>query len=200
MSPSSTGDSPQAAAAIAVRPFLMQSRDSFHIEVPSPSLTAVTNGTHSLKSPSALKAQRTPSFGRDGFMGAAQKARNMSQSSDHRLETVGNGMAKTPSDEGSNPLKRRNTDVGGVDYPRRRATIAVRFATSHQGDSRSRAGNWSVPLLTDVCASVRSADRGSRDAMARSRSASSAQSSAQNASTESLASSWMPATSSSWSA
>jgi hypothetical protein len=43
--------------------------------------------------------------------------------SDDRLDA--NGMAKTPSDEGSNPLKRRNTDAGAVDYPRRRATIAV---------------------------------------------------------------------------
>lgn len=103
----------------------MQSRDSFHIEVPSPSLTAV-NGTHGLKSPSALKAQRTPSFSRDGILGAAQKARNMSQSSDNRADGA-NGMTKTPSDEGSNPLKRRNTDAGGVDYPRRRATIAVRL-------------------------------------------------------------------------
>lgn len=35
-------------------------------------------------------------------------------------------MANDPSDDGINPLKRRNTETGGgVDYPRRRATIAV---------------------------------------------------------------------------
>lgn len=36
---------------------------------------------------------------------------------------MANGQ-RVSSDEGSNPLKRRNTDAG-VDYPRRRATIAV---------------------------------------------------------------------------
>lgn len=37
---------------------------------------------------------------------------------------MANGNQTAVSDEGSNPLKRRNTDAG-VDYPRRRATIAV---------------------------------------------------------------------------
>lgn len=38
-------------------------------------------------------------------------------------------MANDPSDDGINPLKRRNTETGGgVDYPRRRATIAVSHA------------------------------------------------------------------------
>ncbi|KAG7136096.1 Depudecin biosynthesis cluster-specific transcription activator like protein [Verticillium longisporum] len=40
-------------------------------------------------------------------------------------------MNKTPSDEGSNPLKRRNTDAG-VDYPRRRATIACEVCRSRK--------------------------------------------------------------------
>lgn len=99
----------------------MPSRETFNIEVLSPSLS---NGIHPLKSPSSLKTQRTPSFSRDGILGSAQKARNMSQSSDNRPDSLANGVNKPPSDEGSNPLKRRNTDVG-IDYPRRRATIAV---------------------------------------------------------------------------
>lgn len=127
MSPSSTGDSPRSATAAAARPFPVPSSHTFNPEVPPPSLTSASNGTHPLKSPSAtLKVQRTPSFNRDGILGAAQKARNMSQSSDPRPGSdTGNGLNKTPSEEGSNPLKRRNTDIG-VDYPRRRATIAVR--------------------------------------------------------------------------
>lgn len=78
-----------------------------------------------LKSPSALKTQqRHASFSREGILGSAQKARNLSQSSDNRLEAV--SMQQEGSDEGMNPLKRRNTGTdAGVDYPRRRATIAV---------------------------------------------------------------------------
>lgn len=134
MSPSSTGDSPSSlinghssatAAATTTasnpRPFPLQARgDGFTIEIPSPQLNAVN---HALKSPNSAKTQRTPSFSRDGILGSVQKVRNMSQSSEnHGSET--NGMQKVPSDEGINPLKRRNTDAG-VDYPRRRATIAV---------------------------------------------------------------------------
>lgn len=122
MSPSSTGDSPRSATGNAGRPFSMPSRETFNIEVPSPSMT---NGIHPLKSPASLKTQRTSSFSRDGILGSAQKARNMSQSSDNRPDALANGMNQQHSDDGSNPLKRRNTDVG-IDYPRRRATIAVR--------------------------------------------------------------------------
>ena len=50
----------------------------------------------------------------------------MSQSSSETRPSEANGLQKLPSDDdGINPLKRRNTDAG-VDYPRRRATIAVR--------------------------------------------------------------------------
>jgi len=75
-----------------------------------------------LKSPTSLKAARAPSFSREGILGAAQKTRNLAQPSDSRLD---NGSQQVTSDDGMNPLKRRNTDAG-VDYPRRRATIAVR--------------------------------------------------------------------------
>lgn len=99
----------------------MPSRDGFSIEIPSPQLNP-TNG-NVLKSPTSLKSGRAPSFSREGILGSAQKARNLSQSSDNRPDTNGNQH----SDDGSiNPLKRRNTGADSVDYPRRRATIAVR--------------------------------------------------------------------------
>lgn len=126
MSPSSTGDSPPLAMGSNHHHFNMPNRESFTIEMPNATLTAIPNGTTPLKSPNDFKMQRTPSIStpsisREGILGAAQKARNASQITD-----AGNGVGRPPSDEGSNPLKRRNTatDVG-VDYPRRRATIAV---------------------------------------------------------------------------
>ena len=124
MSPSSTGDSPPSATGTTSsgRHIPIPSRDNFTIEVPNATLTAVPNGsTLGLKSPGDLKPQRAPSFTRESILGAAQKARNAAQAS----ESAANGMILTSSDDGSNPLKRRNTDAG-VDYPRRRATIAVR--------------------------------------------------------------------------
>jgi hypothetical protein len=129
MSPSSTGDSPPSInGAVGGRQFPLPARDTFSIEVPSPAMTAVTNGANTLKSPTPLKSQRTPSFSREGILGSAQKARNLSQSSENRPGELPNGVIpKLPSDDDSvNPLKRRNTDAG-VDYPRRRATIAVRI-------------------------------------------------------------------------
>ena len=119
MSPSSTGDSPPLPSGTNGRQFPLSARENFTIEMPS-SLAPMPNGNSILKSPSDLKAQRTSSFSRDGILGAAQKARHLSQSS----EALSNGALKDHSDDNSNPLKRRNTDAG-VDYPRRRATIAV---------------------------------------------------------------------------
>lgn len=108
----------------------MNARDNFTIEVPNATLSVIQNGfAGHLKSPSDLKSQRTSSFSREGILGVGQKARNPSQST---ADSIHNGMSKAPSDEGSNPLKRRNTDVG-VDYPRRRATIAVRFPNTSRG-------------------------------------------------------------------
>lgn len=124
MSPSSTGDSPPSVTGSVARHFPMPGRENFTIEVPTAALTAIPNGSSAtLKSPSDLKSQRTASFSREGILGAAQKARHPSQST---VDSLQNGLIKDQSDEGSNPLKRRNTDVG-VDYPRRRATIAVGF-------------------------------------------------------------------------
>lgn len=135
MSPSSNGDSPHsvtatmttATSANVVRQFPLPNRD-FSVEIPSPQLTAGPNGANVLKSPNSLKAAaaaRNTNFSREGILGSAQKARNLSQSSDNRPDTMSNGIPKSTSEESINPLKRRNTDAT-VDYPRRRATIAVR--------------------------------------------------------------------------
>jgi len=109
------------------------SRDNFSIDVPAPHLTLVTNGningSGNLHSPNPLKsptARRLANFSREGILGSAQKARNLSQSSGDR-ESMTNGLQNRQngtSDDGINPLKRRSTDAG-IDYPRRRATIAV---------------------------------------------------------------------------
>ena len=107
------------------------SRDKFSIDVPTPQLTLITNGNGSLHSPNPLKtptARRLANFSREGILGSAQKARNLSQSSGDR-ESITNGLhnrqnGNGTSDDGINPLKRRSTDAG-IDYPRRRATIAV---------------------------------------------------------------------------
>ena len=137
MSNSSPEASPTSASG--GRLFSM-SADSFNIDVPSPRLQIITNGNeHSnglnghtngngnLNSPNPLKtpnARRVASFSREGILGSAQKARNLSQSSGDR-ESMTNGIQNRPtSDDGINPLKRRSTDAG-IDYPRRRATIAV---------------------------------------------------------------------------
>ncbi|KAH8765278.1 hypothetical protein BGZ57DRAFT_765665 [Hyaloscypha finlandica] len=120
------------------------SRDKFNIDIPnSPRLTLTTNGNHvngvngngNLNSPNPLKspnARRVQSFSRDGILGSAQKTRNLSQSSGDR-ESMTNGLNQTRqnSDDGINPLKRRSTDVG-IDYPRRRATIACEICRSRK--------------------------------------------------------------------
>ncbi|CAJ2513886.1 Uu.00g020050.m01.CDS01 [Anthostomella pinea] len=127
MSPSSNGDSPLSAgtASNAGRPFPLQSRENFSIDVPSPQLNPVDGS--SLKSPTAVKSQRIASFSREGILGSAQKTRNLSQTT----EQASNGMQKDLSDDGINPLKRRNTDAT-IDYPRRRATIACEVCRSRK--------------------------------------------------------------------
>lgn len=133
---SMSNSSPEASPTSATgggRKFPM-TRNKFTIDIPSPRLQLVTNGTvngingnGSLNSPNPLKsptARRVQSFSREGIIGSAQKARNLSQSSGDR-ESMINGLQNKPnSDDGINPLKRRSTDAG-LDYPRRRATIAV---------------------------------------------------------------------------
>ncbi len=107
---------------------LTMARDNFAIELPSPRLNVATHGTNgTLKSPSTFSpdSRRGLSFSREGILGSAQKARNLSQSSgDRDSATAALQTSQKDSDDGINPLKRRSTDAG-TDYPRRRATIAV---------------------------------------------------------------------------
>ncbi|KAF5008366.1 hypothetical protein FDECE_5350 [Fusarium decemcellulare] len=130
MSPSSTGESPHSASVASARPFAVPSRDSFTLDISPATLTVMSNEV-GIKSPVNYKNQRTPSFSRDGMLSASQKPRHLSQSSDNRPENMTNGAQKVSSDEGSNPLKRRNTE-SGVDYPRRRATIACEVCRSRK--------------------------------------------------------------------
>lgn len=193
MSSSSPEASPTSTAGGGRQNFSM-SRDKFQIEVPENHLTLVTNGNGqingTLTSPTPLKspnARRVASFSREGILGSAQKARNLSQSSGDR-ESMTNGIQnRQNSDDGINPLKRRSTDAG-IDYPRRRATIAVGVSifgtTSH--------------LLTSTT-SVRSVGPENHDVMGRNQNVSSAQSWAQNVSIGSPELSSMLGTSSSWS-
>jgi hypothetical protein len=134
MSSSSPEGSPSSATGGGRQQFPM-SRDKFQIDLPENHLTLITNGNGqvngNLNSPNPLKspnARRVASFSREGILGSAQKARNLSQSSGDR-ESMINGIQNIQnSDDGINPLKRRSTDAG-IDYPRRRATIAVRSFT-----------------------------------------------------------------------
>lgn len=129
MSESSPKGSPTSESA--GRHYSMSSRDAFSIELPSPHLSMTNGGP--LKSPNnslkSLSDRRAMSFSRDGILGSAQKARNLSQSSaDPESATAGLSNRKD-SDDGINPLKRRSADAGS-DYPRRRATIAVCISVS----------------------------------------------------------------------
>ncbi|ESZ97261.1 C6 zinc finger domain-containing protein [Sclerotinia borealis F-4128] len=144
MSTSSQENSPNSNTGSG-RHFSM-SRDRFDISIPSPRLSLVTNGD--LISPTSLKSpngRRVATFSREGILGSAQKARNLSQSSGDR-ESITNGFQNRHnqiqnqsghqnhngnSDDGINPLKRRSTDAG-IDYPRRRATIACEICRSRK--------------------------------------------------------------------
>jgi hypothetical protein len=133
----SSSPEPSPTSAVGGGRTFSMSRDKFNMDIPnSPRLQLNTNGNHvngvngngNLNSPNPLKspnARRVQNFSREGILGSAQKARNLSQSSGDR-ESMTNGLNQNRqnSDDGINPLKRRNTDAG-IDYPRRRATIAV---------------------------------------------------------------------------
>ncbi|KAH8651853.1 hypothetical protein BGZ60DRAFT_533729 [Tricladium varicosporioides] len=133
MSNSSPETSPSSTTG-GGRHFSM-STDKFTIDIPSPRLQINTNGNGPLNSPNPLKspnARRLTGFSREGILGSAQKARNLSQSSGDR-ESMTNGAQnrQNTSDDGINPLKRRSTDAG-IDYPRRRATIACEICRSRK--------------------------------------------------------------------
>lgn len=196
MSSSSPEGSPTSATGGGRQQFSM-SRDKFQIDIPDNHLTLITNGNGqvngNLTSPNPLKspnARRVASFSREGILGSAQKARNLSQSSGDR-ESMTNGINgiqnRQNSDDGINPLKRRSTDAG-IDYPRRRATIAV---------GKSIFGS-PFQMLTSTN-SAKSVAPESHDVMERNQNVSSVQSWVQNVSIASLASSSMQVTNSSWS-
>lgn len=190
MSSSSPEASPTSATG-AGRTFSM-SRDTFHIDLPESHLKVTTNSkgqvNGTLNSTSPLKspnARRVAAFSREGILDSAQKARNLSQSSVDR-ESLTNGLQnRQNSDDGINPLKRRSTDTG-IDYPRRRATIAV--GTSILGNT--------LHALT-LFNSARSVAPESHDVMGQNRNVSSVQSWVQIVSIESPASNSMLATNSS---
>jgi hypothetical protein len=232
MSNSSPDASPNSASAGGRHFSMSMSKDQFMIDIPSPRLQILTNGhgnsNGNLGSPNPLKspnARRLQQFSREGIIGSAQKARNLSQSSVDR-ESMTNGIQnqvrdllfylleifhnfwnivmnalikarneltpiyqnqnrQTASDDGINPLKRRSTDAG-IDYPRRRATIAV---------------SSFVPLGYSFANmySVKSVVLESHDVTERNRSASSAPNWALNASIVSQVSNLMLVINSSWS-
>lgn len=192
MSSSSPEASPTSATG-AGRTFCM-SRDTFHIDIPESHIKVTTNGNGhvngTLNSASPLKspsARRAAAFSREGILDSAQKARNLSQSSGDR-ESVTNGLQnRQNSDDGINPLKRRSTDAA-MDYPRRRATIAV--GTFFSGNKF-----YSLTLFN----SVRSVAPESHDVMGQNRNVSSVQSWVQIVSIENPASNSMLVTNSSWS-
>ncbi|QSZ31045.1 hypothetical protein DSL72_000606 [Monilinia vaccinii-corymbosi] len=148
MSISSQENSPLSTTGSGRHFSLSQDKLDTSIPSPQPSLAKVED----LKSPASLKSpngRRIATFSRDGILGSAQKARNLSQSSGDR-ECITNGPQNRRnqnqnghgnengnqnqngnSDDGINPLKRRNTDAG-LDYPRRRATIACEICRSRK--------------------------------------------------------------------
>lgn len=105
------------------------SSEKFTLDLPSPLLSNAGSEplvSPPLKSPTGRMAQ---TFGRDGVLGSAKKARNLSQSSERdSIFGLPNGQN---SDDGQNPLKRRSTEAG-MDYPRRRATIACEICRSRK--------------------------------------------------------------------
>lgn len=178
MSSSSPEGSPNSA--LCARTFSM-SREKFNIDIPSPRLQLLTNGNGNglnsphLSSPKTINSpngRRFQNFTREGILGSAHKARNLSQSSGDR-ESIANSILRqngNNTDDGINPLKRRSTDAG-LDYPRRRATIAV---------------GHSSPSRTPLTSSAKYVVPENQDAMETSPSASSAPSWEQNVSIESL--------------
>jgi hypothetical protein len=164
------------------------STDKFSVDTSSPHLTLATNGNGHLNSPSSLKSpngRRVAQFSREGILGSAQKTRNLSRTSPDRELMTNVVQNRQNSDDGTNPLKRRSTDAA-IDYPRRRATIAV--------------SNYplQVSLQTDIETSVRYVVPENQDVMERNLSASCVLSLGPNVFIESLASNLMLATNLSW--
>lgn len=149
-----------------------------------------------LRSPHLLESPNGLFFGGTGLNSYRKRPRNMSQSSGTDREMSTNGTPPATSQTGSTapvntnsngtnseqrPPNKKRPSTDTIDYPRRRATIAVLQLNS-------------LYLLTTDGCSARYAGPGNQDAMARGQNAGSVQSSTQNASTGSLGSSWTLAT------
>ncbi|CAG8982045.1 hypothetical protein HYALB_00013836 [Hymenoscyphus albidus] len=132
MSNSSAENSPTSASG--GRAFSISTDGKFSIDMTSPRLQVNTNGglpspsLNPLKSPNS---RRMAGFSREGILGSAQKARNLSQSSGDREPITNSNGNRQFDDDGITPMKRRNTDAG-IDYPRRRATIACEICRSRK--------------------------------------------------------------------
>ncbi|KAJ5040603.1 uncharacterized protein L3040_006253 [Drepanopeziza brunnea f. sp. 'multigermtubi'] len=135
---SSTSPEPSPASATGRSRTFSISRDKLKIDIPSPRLALLTNSNgnttenEALHSPNPLKSpnsRRMQILARDGILGSGQKVRNLSQSSGDREPVINGAQHRPNSDDGIDPLKRRITDAG-IDYPRRRATIAVSLLNS----------------------------------------------------------------------
>lgn len=147
-----------------------------------------------LKSPHLLESPN--GFGpSNGILNGTfkKRPRNMSQSSgtdremsSEAAQSQPNGAPPTSNGPEPRPTTKKRPSTDTIDYPRRRATIAVPQPSPRMHSS---------PI--DMQTSAKSAGRENRGAMVRGPNAGFAPSSMQNAYTGSQASSWTPATSSS---
>ncbi|KAJ5040604.1 uncharacterized protein L3040_006253 [Drepanopeziza brunnea f. sp. 'multigermtubi'] len=153
---SSTSPEPSPASATGRSRTFSISRDKLKIDIPSPRLALLTNSNgnttenEALHSPNPLKSpnsRRMQILARDGILGSGQKVRNLSQSSGDREPVINGAQHRPNSDDGIDPLKRRITDAG-IDYPRRRATIACEICRSRK--SRCDGSKPKCKLCTDL--------------------------------------------------
>lgn len=170
-------------------------RDSFCLNLSSLPDASSFMLKSALRSPHLLESPNGLYFGSGGLSNSYRKRpRNMSQSSGTDREMSTNGtppatnQAGAPSSTISNgtsseprPPNKKRPSTDTIDYPRRRATIAV---LQHA---------FSLPLNTDNC-SVRFVGPGSHDATAQGRNAGFVQNSTQNAFTGNRVLSWTQAT------
>jgi hypothetical protein len=122
-----TKNSPPLVSPSIVAPSsqLPPSSRGFSISVPPTSESPVENGYGDLKTPTRPMKSPNGSFNADGIFGNGRGQRNsMTQSDTERENAVEDGMELGPSHETRpNPKKRPSSDA--IEYPRRRATIAV---------------------------------------------------------------------------
>lgn len=108
-------------------------KPSFSIAIPHISDTASVTSNGSMKTPiNGLRSPLLGDLGADGILGGSLgRSRTMSVSSLDQPDLAVDGIDIPTSDPRPNPKKRPSTDA--LEYPRRRATIAV----SMDSDPRS---------------------------------------------------------------